>query len=285
MLSLLSLFASSAHSTSNSGSVSRSGRVQLFLLGCVAGCVVWGSGAWGLRAAIAATPDTAPPEVKTLLSRLDEAANRRDLNAVMQFYSTNLTHSDGLTYQTLEQSLSQLWKQYPTLSYRTELQSWQLDKGVLTLETVTYITGTQQRQGQAFTLKSTLRSRQTIENQRILRQEILAEQSQLTSGKKPPEVEMILPETVTPGQQFAFDAIVKEPLGDSLMLGAVLEEPVKPGSYISPQPIDLEPLSAGGLFKTGRAPATQGSRWISAVLIRGDGVTRITQRLRVVEKK
>ncbi len=285
MLSVLSLFACPAHSTPNSGTPRRSGSLQPFLLGCVAGCLVWGSGGWGMRTAIAATPDSAPPDVKTLLSRLDEAANRRDLNAVMQFYSTNLTHTDGLTYQTLEQALSQLWKQYSALTYRTELKSWQADKGVLTLETVTYVTGTQQRQGQTVSLKAVLRSRQTLDNQRIIRQEILSEQSQITSGKNPPEVEVMLPETVSPGQQFSFDAIVKQPLGNDLMLGAVVEEPVKAGGYIAPQPIDLEPLSAGGLFKMGRAPASQGSRWISAVLIRGDGVTRITQRLRVVDKK
>ncbi|MDY7021874.1 MAG: nuclear transport factor 2 family protein, partial [Cyanobacteriota bacterium] len=32
----------------------------------------------------------------------------------------------------------------------------------------------------------------------------------------------------------------------------------------------------------GRAPTTPGNQWISAVLVRGNGVTMITQRVQVV---
>jgi hypothetical protein len=92
-----------------------------------------------------------------------------------------------------------------------------------------------------------------------------------------------LPEQVLIGQRFSLDAIVQEPLGNDVLLGAVLEEPINIQSYLESESIDLELLSAGGLFKLGTAPVIPEPRWISAVLIRGDGITMITQRLRVVK--
>jgi hypothetical protein len=97
-------------------------------------------------------------------------------------------------------------------------------------------------------------------------------------------VKLNLPEQVTTGQSFSFDAIVQEPQGNDLLLGPAVEEPVKFNGLIKPTTLDLELLSAGGIFKMGRAPATATNRWISAVLVRQDGMTMITQRLRVVDR-
>ncbi len=246
------------------------------------GFAIWCAGMFGAGAAIAATPDTAPPELKNLLSEIDAAANARDLEGVMQFYSKNLSHADGLTHDSLKRALSDLWQRYPKLSYRTELVSWQADGSGIVAETVTTITGTQSMTDREVALSATVRGRQRYENQTIVRQEILAERSQLTSGENPPKVEVKLPEQVRPGQEFNFDAIVVEPLGDNLLIGAALEESAKAETYFTPPQLKLEPLAAGGIFKVGRAPAQADSRWISAVLVRHDGMTMITQRLRVV---
>ncbi|MEL6322279.1 MAG: nuclear transport factor 2 family protein, partial [Cyanobacteria bacterium J06626_14] len=52
--------------------------------------------------------------------------------------------------------------------------------------------------------------------------------------------------------------------------------------YLNPAVITLDLLSAGGLFKVGVAPAEVGDRWISAVVVRDDGITALTRRLQVV---
>jgi hypothetical protein len=75
---------------------------------------------------------------------------------------------------------------------------------------------------------------------------------------------------------------VAEPLGDRVLLGTALEEPVSPDGYLTPATLDLTLLPAGGLFKVGQAPATPESRWVSAIIIREDGITEVTQRLQVV---
>ncbi|HEY9650989.1 MAG TPA: nuclear transport factor 2 family protein [Coleofasciculaceae cyanobacterium] len=230
----------------------------------------------------AASPETAPPQLKETLAQIDAAANRRDIQSVMQFYNANFKNSDGLTRASMEQALAKLWEQYPQLTYRTELKDWQTQGNNIVAETVTYITGNQEAKGTVIKLESTMRSRQRFDNQTIVGQEILSERTQLTSGANPPDVQVILPEQVRIGQQFNFDVIVKEPLGDDLLLGTALEEPIKPELYTKPTNFELELLPAGGIFKQGKAPLKPENHWVSAVLVRGDGMTMITQRLQVV---
>jgi hypothetical protein len=231
----------------------------------------------------AATPENAPATLKNLLTQIDTASSRGDVKSVMQFYSPNFTHGDGLNRQTMEQALTSFWKRYPQLRYNTRLQSWKSEGNTIVAETVTTITGLPSAKSNNLALNATITSRQRLTGTKILRQEILSERTQLTSGNKPPQVEMKLPQQVKVGQRYSFDAIVQEPLGNDFLLGSALEETIQPTKYLNPTPVNLELLTAGGLFKIGRAPSTPGHQWISAVILRNDGMTMITQRL-VVKK-
>ncbi|NJL22448.1 MAG: nuclear transport factor 2 family protein [Leptolyngbyaceae cyanobacterium SM1_3_5] len=233
------------------------------------------------QSAQAAPPDTAPPDLTNWLSQMDAAANQRDLAAVLEFYSPNLTHSDGLTRDSLESALSNLWQRFPNATYQTRLTNWEaIDNGYL-IETRTTIAGTETGDRE-FALNATIDSRQRIEGQAIVEQTILAEQSRLTSGDNPPTIEVSLPATIRPNSQFTFDAVVQEPLGDRLLLGTALEETVSVEAYTTTPPIDFELLNSGGLFKVGTIPEA-GDRWISAIVVRDDGITAVTQRLQVGE--
>jgi ketosteroid isomerase-like protein len=240
--------------------------------------IAWG----GDISARAESPATAPPELQETLTQIDAAASQGDLEAVMQFYSPEFAHADGLTYETMQQALTAFWERYPDLTYETTLTSWESEGDAIVAETVTNITGTQQAGGRTFTLDATISSRQRFVEQQMVSQEVLTERSQVTSGENPPTVTVNLPEQVTTGQEYPFDAIVTEPLGDRVLLGTALEEPVSPDGYLTPAALDLGLLPAGGLFKVGQAPATPESRWVSAIIIREDGITEVTQRLRVV---
>jgi len=235
----------------------------------------------GWNRASAQTTQTAPPQLTNLLTQIDAAANKHDINAVMQFYSQNFTNSDGLTRQAMTKALTQLWQRYPNLTYQTQLQSWQPQGNQFVAETVTNITGTQSA-SRNMVLNSTIKSRQRFENKQIVSQDVLAERSQISAGSKPPMVEVVLPQQVQTGQRYEFDAIVQKPLGDDYLLGAATEEPVQANKYLNPTPIQLELLLAGGLFKQGQAPAKPQSLWVSGVLIGSGGMTSITQRLQVV---
>jgi len=225
-----------------------------------------------------------PPELKNLLMQIDTDANQENIKGVMQYYSPSFTSGDGLNRKTLEKSLTAFWKRYPRLHYSTELESWKSQGNSFVAETVTKITGLPSPSNNNMALSTTITSRQRVTRAKIVTQSILSELTQLTSGRKPPQVTIQLPKQVKVGQKFSFDAIVKEPIGDDYLLGAALQEPIEPDKYLNPTTVDLEVLTSGGLFKEGQAPLTPGSQWISAVILRGDGVTMITQRLQVVRK-
>lgn len=230
------------------------------------------------------TPQNAPPELKNLLTQIDAAASQGDVKRVIEFYSPNFTNGDGLNRQTLEKALVELWKRYPKLRYSTQLQSWKSEGNTIVAETVTNITGLPSANSNNLTLNATIKSRQRVTGTKILHQDILSERTLLTSGKKPPQIDVKLPQQVKVGQQYNFDAIVKEPLGEDFLLGTAMEESIHSEKYLTPTSVNLESLTSGGIFKVGRAPSTPGSQWISAVILRGDGMTMVTQRLDVVKK-
>lgn len=229
-----------------------------------------------------ATP--APPaELVNWVKQLDEAASRKDIAATLKFYSPNFTHQDGLNYQTWQQSLQNTWKNLQTVQYQTQIDQWKAEPGNrYILETTTTITGTKQAQGRDLKLTSTIRARQQIAQQQVVRLEILSEKTQMVSGANPPAITVNLPEQVKVGQSFDFDVVLQEPLGDQLLLGAALEEPINAENYLKAAEFKLEPLTAGGLFKVGRAPNQPTRQWVSAVLIQEGGMTVISQRLNVV---
>jgi len=227
---------------------------------------------------------SAPAELLTLLRQIDAAASRENLEGVLQFYSPNFRHADGLTRRSWGQALTAFWKQYDQLKYQTKIQSWQRQGNGWVAETVTQITGTQKQPNRTLQLNATLTARQRIVGREIVSQNILAEKTQITAGTNPPDVEFNLPQQVNAGGTYSFDAIVKEPLGSSMLLGAALEEPVTARSYLQASPVKLEVLPAGGLFKVGQAPQQAVDQWISAVLIRSDGMTMVSQRLKVTNR-
>jgi hypothetical protein len=237
----------------------------------------------GWKQAQAITSQNAPADLQNLLQQIDTAATQGNIKGVVQFYSPNFTQSDGLNRLTLEQALTSLHKRYPQLRYTTQLQSWQPEGNAIIADTVTTITGLPSANSEHLTLNSTIASRQRIVGGKIVRQDIQAERTQVTSGSKPPHVDIKLPQQVRVGEQYNFDAIVQEPLGEDFLLGAALEEQVQPNKYLNPTPVNLELLTSGGLFKVGRAPTTPGSQWLSAVIMRPEGTIMITQRLQVVK--
>jgi hypothetical protein len=229
------------------------------------------------------SPETAPPELIRLLSDIDAAANRRDVKDVMKFYSSDFTHSDGWTRKTMTDALKEVWERYSQLNYRTELVSWEARGNEIVAETATQITGTEEWENREFALNATLRSRQHYRNGKIVSQEILAEESQLTSGNNPPTVDVYLPEQVAPEEQYNFDTIVREPLEKDFLIGTAIEEPVNLDTYLHPSKLELEGLPAGGIFKIGQASAEIGDSWVSAVIIREGGISAISRRLRVAQ--
>jgi hypothetical protein len=218
--------------------------------------------------------------IKTLLQQFDSIANQHQVDQLGKIYSPDFRSSDGLTLSQVEASLQSLWKLYPDLSYTTELKSWRQEGEAVVVETVTNIQGNRPWLGKTANLTGEVQSRQTFVNQKLVRQEVLAEKMTLTAGENPPKVNVRLPKTVKPGQQFDFDVILETPLGDDLLAGTAFAQNIDPTNYqFDPTQIKLDLLQAGGLFK--RVVAGENPQWLSALLVSPEGMVLVTQRLAI----
>lgn len=233
----------------------------------------------------------APAELTTLFRQWDQDLSQRKLAPALAHYAANFSHADGLTRQSLGASLQQFWQLYPNALYRTTLLSWTGSPSRWVVETEVRITGRRTDSKRQLTLDSLQTLRSTIENGKLVRQEVLSERNRVTSGEAPPTLDMRLVDEVQTNQDFNLDVIVQEPLQADVLLGAVLDEPVLGGKIADVTKLDIKPLidsksgtGPGGIFKIGRSAAKAENRWISAIVLRKTGMTFITQRLRVVDR-
>jgi hypothetical protein len=231
----------------------------------------------------AATPDTAPKQLTDLITAIESQANGHQLEGLMKLYSPEFRNSDGLYYDYVKSGTQALWNRFPDAKYTTQLMSWEEKDGQLIADTITTITGSQNMISRTITMESTIRSRQYFKNGQLTWQEVLSEMTKIKSGDKPPEVRINLPDRAKVGSRFAFDVIVDQPLGNDVMLGGVLEERIGGEKYLNPGIFDLDVLPAGGIFKTVKAPLLPDNLWYSAILVRGDGMVLVTQRVTIEE--
>ncbi|NEP43180.1 MAG: nuclear transport factor 2 family protein [Okeania sp. SIO2H7] len=249
----------------------------------ILGITLWCGGGLHPQLVKAQTRNEAPDELLDLIEDIDRAANRQRIDKVMDFYSEDFINSDGLDRDSLERAIAEFWELYPILRYRTEIESWELDGDAIIAETVTYITGLRRIEDRNMNLTATIRSKQRYENEQIVEQEILAERNQQTLGEEPPEIKISLPQEVFVREQYNFDTILVEPLGDEMAIGVAVEEAVSDDAYFEAASFELEELRSGGIFKIGIAPPQAESRWLSTIFMREGGVTINTHRLRVLE--
>jgi hypothetical protein len=238
-------------------------------------------------AALATTKpaSSAPQNLRTLLQKIDAAASSRQSGELARHYGLNFTTSDGLNKASWQKSLNQMWQSYSNLKYTTTLEGWNTEGNGYLTQTTTRITGVQNADGRRINLQSTIQSRQKIEGNQIVRQEILQERTQMTSGSQPPTIDLKLPDRIAANTEYSFDAIVREPLGEDVLMGGTSEQMVSPQGYGQPTNYKLELLTAGGLFKIARAPGKSGDYWFSTIFIRPSGMTTLTQRIRVTKGK
>lgn len=222
-----------------------------------------------------------PPQLIELTTKIDLAANNQDVKSLSQYFSPQFKTTDGLNYTNFTESLKKLWAKFPSLTYKTTIESWEEKKGELIATTLTKIEGSLDSGGRQINLVSNIRAKYYFENKKLIEQEILTEKTEITSGDNPPEIIINLPETAKPGSEFDFDVIVTEPLGSDLLLGGASEKEVSSKLYTESSTIELDALSSGGIFKRVKIPNNSEDLLYSVILIRADGLRLTTQRVKI----
>lgn len=231
-----------------------------------------------------------PDELQTAVSEAVERANDSDLKGVMNLYSSNFRHDDGLDREQTREAIARLWDKHEDLQYDATIESWERQGDAIEAIVQTDLSGTQTSERGNFQLEgiSTVRNRYIPDPSsgelRLVAQAVLRESTTLTSGDRPPQFDLNLPQYVAMGAEYDLEAVVTEPLGDRVLLGTVLDSPADLESYQDDAQFPLQPLQAGGLFRRADAPFKPSSEWISVMLV-GDGGIRIEgRRLNIVRR-
>ncbi|MGK7912649.1 MAG: hypothetical protein AB4050_14410 [Synechococcus sp.] len=230
---------------------------------------------------------TTPAELQSTLDDMLAAANERDLDAVMALYGEGFEHGDGLTLDEVSSSITKFWDTHSELNYQATIDNWEETATGFSATITTDVTGTQASERGDFALEASntvLNQYESDSNGNLLlaSQEVLEESTRLQSGDAPPAVTVNIPTTVSVGAEFDVEAIMEEPLGESLLRGAALEEPIKSETYLDSSLVPLQPLQAGGIFRRADAPSRPGAEWISVMLVSDRGILIEGRRLNFV---
>jgi len=144
------------------------------------------------------------------------------------------------------------------------------------------VSGTRQQDGLSYSFKANQRLAFSTQAGLITAQEVLSDQSVLTSSKKPLPISLLIPDTVLTGSRYDVDVVVDQPLGKALLAGGLVA--VTPQQVLAQQSpnVQLEPLGGGGLFKSVQAPFQPGIQTWAALLVHPDGVITVSKRVQVV---
>ena len=147
------------------------------------------------------------------------------------------------------------------------------------------VSGTRQQDGLSYSFKAKQRLALSTAGGLITAQEVLSDQSVLTSASKPLPISLMIPDTVLTGSRYDVDVVVDQPLGKALLAGGLTPVTAQQVLVQESPDVQLEPLGGGGLFKSVQAPFQPGVQTWAALLVHPDGVITVSKRVQVVDDR
>ena len=212
-----------------------------------------------------------------LRERLEVAPNRSESNvaALKALY----THEQ---FDVLEERYRLFSSRFPQLNWSVRPGTATSD-GRSTMRIA--VSGTRQQDGLSFSFYANQHLAVTTDSGLITNQEILSDQSVMTTAKESLPISLLIPDSVLTGSRYDVDVVVDKPLGDALLAGGLIAlTPEQVLGQESPD-IQLQPLGGGGLFKSVQAPFQPGIQTWAALLVHPEGVVSVSKQVRVVDDK
>ena len=144
------------------------------------------------------------------------------------------------------------------------------------------VSGTRQQDGLSYSFKANQRLAFSTEAGLITAQEVLSDQSVLTSARKSLPISLLIPDRVLTGSRYDVDVVVDQPLGKAMLAGGLTPVTAQQVLLQESPDVQLEPLGGGGLFKSVQAPFQPGIQTWAALLVHPDGVITVSKRVQVV---
>ncbi len=209
---------------------------------------------------------------KSLTKRLESALNKNDFSALSDLVA--------------DKEIFILSKRYRIFSSRFPNAKWtvnssdELTDGRTSLEVS--VTANQQSNNYSFILEAKQKLAFKTYNHKVIGQEVLNEYSILKSISSPIDIRLSIPDSVLTGSRYDVDVIIEKPLGDSLIAGGLISLSSEEVTTQKSPRIELQPMGAGGLFKSVKAPFQPGLQTWAAIIAHPDGIFSITKAVRVV---
>jgi hypothetical protein len=229
-------------------------------------------------------------EFQDLVQQMDKQASEKNMQGVLEFYGKDFKSDDGLNRETTATALESLWKSLEKPQYKTEVLSVTEERERAVVKARTSLAGNLKQGDANFTLTAETDTLSRFERTgpssawQLMKQEVLAERSMLTSGKEPPKVSLNLPGKVAVGSTYAVEAVLDKSLRDSPALGGINQTPLTASAIPNVGSVNLNLLSSGGIFASNKAPKTPQDQAISLGFVNTTGTTFITQRIKVTAK-
>ena len=217
-------------------------------------------------------PRRAGSAVERFGDRLQKALNTGSVSALETLVSAELQ-------PVLAQRLQRFQQDFPEVTWQVEPAAPTQDgRSTLSLR----VRGTAQSEGLTYALEASEQIAIRLDNDQLVDQELLAQQSLLRSGERPLAVNVAIPDVVLTGSRYDIDLIVEEPLDQALVAGGLIDlTDEQLLGQIRPN-LPLAPQGGGGLFKSVQAPQQAGSQTWAVMIVHPDGVVTATKRVRVV---
>jgi hypothetical protein len=212
---------------------------------------------------------------QALVARLEEALNTPD--------------QKGLDDLLAPEQRQQLGPRLRRFAQRFTNARWRLNAGALladgSLPVAVSVSGSVLSNGLPYSLQATQQLRLHLADGLISGQELVQDQSVLTSAREPLPVTLVIPDAVLTGSRYDVDVVLDEPLGQALVAGGLAALTLRQVREQQSPTIQLEPMGGGGLFKSVQAPFQPGVQTWAAMLVHPDGVITVTKQVRVVNDR
>ena len=202
---------------------------------------------------------------------LEDGLNTRNLNLI----KNNFKEEENLKIQN---KFIEIIKDFPNSKWQIKrLSGGNFDEKIFDIT----VNGEKILNGEIYLLESNFKYLFSIENDKITNGNIKNLLTTIRNDQGKIDIIFRIPEKVLTGTKYDLDIILNEPLGDAIIAGGITSH--QDQSYLK-QEINIEPLVAGGIFKTTRASSKPASQIWSGIIAHPKGMIYFTKSVEIVEK-
>ena len=202
-----------------------------------------------------------------ILLDLENGLNKRDFGMIKKYF-------EGKEIQKIEDDYTKIIKDFPNSKWTIKNKN---NKNYADIN----IKGSKVVNGKEFILESNFDYYYSLNNGKIKNGIIKNHLTTIRSDKNFLDINFSIPNNVLTGKNYDIDIIINNPLEENVIAGGIKRHQI---DSIIQQPIKLEPLVSGGIFKVTRAPAISGIQVWSGIIAHKKGMISFTKTVNIINE-